>query len=90
MPRHSFKFEQDGAIGRVSVDGHDISSAVRSLRFDGDAGAYPRVRLDLHIYDVTTVSSTETELCIPESTAEALIALGWTPPESQPAKGPQS
>lgn len=80
MPAHSFKFEQDGIVGRVSVDGHDISSAVRSVTFDAEVGTLPRVMLDLHIHDVTTVSSPETELHIPESTAEALIALGWSPP----------
>jgi hypothetical protein len=80
MTQHSFTFEQAGIVGRVSIDGHDISSAVRSLRFDGDAGMHPRVILDLHIHDVTTVSSDGTEVLIPDVTAEALIVLGWTPP----------
>ncbi|MET9965443.1 hypothetical protein ABZZ80_05830 [Streptomyces sp. NPDC006356] len=80
MTQHSFTFEQDGHVGRVSIDGHDISKAIRSIRFDGDAGMHPRVTLDLHIHDVTTVSSEGTEVLIPDATAEALIALGWTPP----------
>lgn len=80
MPQHAFTFEQDGHVGRVSIDGHDISKAVRSLTFNGDAGMHPRVTLDLDIHDVTTVSSQNTELLIPDGTAEALIALGWTPP----------
>jgi hypothetical protein len=80
MPQHSFAFEQDGIVGRVSIDGHDISKAVRSIRFDGDAGARPCVTLNLFIHDVTTVSSQDTEVLIPDSTAEALVALGWTPP----------
>ena len=80
MPQHSFKFEQDGIVGRVSIDGHDISKAVRSITFHGDVGMYPRVTLDLHIHDVTTVSSQDTELLIPDATMDALIALGWTPP----------
>lgn len=80
MPQHSFSFEQDGIVGRVSIDGHDISNAVRSIRFDGEAGMRPRVTLDLHIRDVTTVSSKDTELLIPDATREALITLGWTPP----------
>jgi hypothetical protein len=80
MTQHSFTFEQDGIVGRVSIDGHDISSAARSLRFDGDGGMHPRVTLDLHIHDVTTISAQGTEVLIPDSTAEALVALGWTPP----------
>lgn len=80
MPQHSFSFEQDGIVGRVSIDGHDISKAVRSIRFDGESGMHPRVTLDLHIYDVTTVSSKDTELLIPDATREALITLGWAPP----------
>jgi hypothetical protein len=83
MPRHSFKFEQHGPLGRVSVDGHDISAAVHSLTIHGDADMYPRVTLDLKIHDITTVSSHQTEVLIPDSTAEALIALGWTPPASE-------
>lgn len=80
MPQHSFTFEQDDIVGRVSIDGHDISKAVRSLTFSSEAGMHPCVTLELHIHDVTTVSSQDTELLIPDATKEALLALGWTSP----------
>lgn len=89
MTTHSFEFEQKGNGARVTVDGVDIASAVTSLTVHADAWQRPRVTLDLSIHDVTRVSSPETELLIPDDTAKALVALGWTPPEDQPAEGTQ-
>lgn len=77
---HSFQFEGKGNSARVTVDGVDISSAVTAVTVHADAWEHPRVTLELNVHDVTRISSPETELLIPESTAEALAALGWTPP----------
>lgn len=81
MPdKHSFQFEQQEGLGRITVDGVDISSAVTAVTVHGDAWERPRVTLELAIHDITKVSSAETELLIPEATVEALLALGWTQP----------
>jgi len=81
--KHSFQLDQQGTRGRVLVDGIDISSAVRSVTLDGHAWEIPRVTLELEIHDITTISSSEAELLIPEATASALEALGWMPPTDE-------
>lgn len=80
MPKHSFEFEQQENSARVTVDGVDIASAVTAVTVHGNAWERPRITLELSIHDVTRISSPETELLIPEATAQALVALGWTPP----------
>lgn len=80
---HSFQFEGKGNSARVTVDGVDVSGAVTAVTVHADAWEHPRVTLELSVHDVTQISSPETELLIPESTAEALVALGWTPPAEE-------
>lgn len=67
---------------RVLVDGHDISHAVRAVTWESEVGHRPRLLLDLDVYDVTSLSSQDTEIRIPDDTRDALIKLGWTPPET--------
>jgi hypothetical protein len=84
MPdKHSFQFEQQENSARITVDGVDISSAVTAVTVQGNAWERARVTLELSIHDVTRISSPEMELLIPKATAEALVALGWTPPADQ-------
>jgi hypothetical protein len=77
---HSFQFEWKGNSARVTVNGVDISTAVTAVTVHADAWEHPRVTLELRAHDVTQISSPETELLIPETTAQALAAMGWTPP----------
>lgn len=43
----SVKIELDGrSIGRVLVDGHDVSNSVRALEFRAEVGLPPRVCLE--------------------------------------------
>lgn len=65
--------------GRIALDGHDVSSAVRGFRITA-IGEVTRLELDLNVLDVTRIDSEQTEIVIPDATREALIALGWTPP----------
>ncbi|MEU9285977.1 hypothetical protein AB0D57_14935 [Streptomyces sp. NPDC048275] len=80
---HSFQFEGQGNSARVTVDGVDVSSAVTAVTVHANAWDRPRVTLELSVHDVTRISSPETELLIPESTAKALVALGWAPPAEE-------
>lgn len=67
--------------GTVEVDGVDLSHAVRSISLDGEVGCRPVLQLELRLYDVSTVA--DTRILIPDETAAALVALGWTPPPGQ-------
>lgn len=80
MKRHSVSIVHDGAHGSVTVDGVDLGQACRSATWSAEAGSHPRLELDLLMTDVTEIGSEDTEVLIPEPTAEALVALGWTPP----------
>lgn len=79
---HHVEIQHEGLGGRVVVNGMDISSTVRGLKWESEVGSVPRMTLDLRLFDVTTVGSPETEIFLPTETRDALIALGWTPPDS--------
>lgn len=67
---------------RVLLDGHDISHAVRAMTWEFEVDHVPQLILDLPIHDITSLDSEDTEILIPDDTREALIKLGWTPPEN--------
>lgn len=67
--------------GRLVIGGHDISNAVRAFVVRGGVGELPTLELDLSVHDVTRLESVEMEILVPPATRDALIALGWTPPE---------
>lgn len=83
MPRirHRVQITHDGPYGKIVVDGTDISDAVRAVTTEGSFGNVAKVTLDLDVIDVTTLDAKDTEVYIPEATAAALVALGWTPPD---------
>ncbi|MFI6883389.1 hypothetical protein [Streptosporangium canum] len=65
---------------QLLVDGHDISNGVRSLRLALNPGEIPTVELGLGIIEIDRMESEQAELYIPDTTRDALITLGWTPP----------
>lgn len=67
---------------RVVVDGHDISDAVTSATLELDARSpTPELHLKLGYCELDTVEAAEARVVITEPTRQALLALGWTPPE---------
>jgi hypothetical protein len=74
-----------GAIGcgSVTVDGVPLRG-VRALSLDAGVGERPVLRLELAVYDISTVAAAL--IHIPEDTAATLVALGWTPPPGQPVE----
>lgn len=82
MTRHHVEISTDGVRGKVLIDGHDIAKAVTSLSFDASVDHFPTLRLDLRLIDITELASTETQVLLGDGVAEALKALGWTPPEA--------
>lgn len=63
----------------IRVNGHDITSAVRSLQLNADVGNMHQITLDVVAMTVTG-SAAEARLLLPDDTRAALLVLGWTPP----------
>jgi hypothetical protein len=74
-----------GPRGTIEVAGHDMSRAVSGIELEHRAGERPRLRLDLLLHEVTIDG--EMQAIVPDETAAALVALGWTPPREQPPVG---
>lgn len=66
---------------RVVADGHDVSMALRAVDVRFEAGHLPKVVLDLAAIDVTPLAAEDAQLCIGKEVRDALLAMGWTPPE---------
>ncbi|MET9999843.1 hypothetical protein ABZ069_23215 [Streptomyces microflavus] len=71
----------ESSMGSIRVGGVDISDGVQSIAWRAARDECPSMELDLLIFDVTTISSKDTEILLPDETVKTLIALGWTPPE---------
>lgn len=82
MTRNVVIKAQAGGPHSLTVDGHDISKGVRSLALDIERGSLPMLSIDLAVFEVTDVEG-PARLLIPDGTRDALVAMGWTPPEDQ-------
>jgi hypothetical protein len=71
--------------GAVEVAGHDLSRSTTALRLEHRPGHRPLLRLEL-LLDQAHVEG-EVQVVVPDETAAALVALGWTPPGEQPSAG---
>ncbi|WP_030928486.1 hypothetical protein [Streptomyces sp. NRRL B-24720] len=81
MP-HDVRIEVGGhGTGSIVVGDSDLSRAVRSFTLDSEVGCRPVLCLELLVHDVSTLS--QADIYIPEDTAAALVALGWSPPPGQ-------
>lgn len=82
--RHHVQIDAGDRPGthRVLVNGQDISKAVISCTLTIDArDLLPELSLRLANFDVGRYDQADTEIVLTDPTREALIALGWTPPE---------
>ncbi|MFD4912841.1 hypothetical protein ACFWNR_06415 [Streptomyces virginiae] len=83
MSRHQVEIHPDSLDRcRVLVDGVDIARGLVGLHLRMGVGEIPQLDLDLKVIDVTRLGSVETEVALGAGVHEALVALGWTPPES--------
>lgn len=73
-----------GHAAEVRIDGHDIADGLTGLTLSMGVGRIPTATLELLIPDVTELHDAETQLLIPDSTRDVLVALGWTPPTGEP------
>ena len=70
-------------IGHIELDGHDITRAVQDVNLSLSCSQVPILELGLAVYETMRFDG-EVDVLIPESVREALIQLGWTPPEHDP------
>lgn len=67
----------------VKVDGHDITRAVAAIGFNARVGEKTSLTLDLAIQKGVSFVG-EARVRVSDETAAAMLALGWTPPPSEP------
>ncbi|KAB8186878.1 hypothetical protein FH608_046150 [Nonomuraea phyllanthi] len=89
-PQHKLTLSGGPFVYTVTLDGHDLSQAIRRMTIDVDPrDSLPRVEAELaiHAIEVTElgVKDAHFEVVMPDETRAALIALGWTPPVSEAA-----
>jgi hypothetical protein len=65
---------------RILVDEEDISEGVTDLNIGLEANQLPQVTLTLDIINLDSTLE-GVDVIIPDATAVALKALGWTPPK---------
>lgn len=66
--------------GHIKLDGTDVSSGVRGFVLRSEVGELTRLELDVLVLDTQQFDG-EVSVIIPDETREALIAIGWTPPD---------
>lgn len=68
-----------GPRGTIEVDGTPLEG-VTAFTLSGSAKTMPRLELELLVHEVGSTAR-GVEVVIPDATRDALVALGWTPPE---------
>ncbi len=71
-----------GTAGRIMLDGHDVAAGVRGFVLRSEVGRMTELELDVAVVDDSQFGG-EVRVVIPDSTREALVALGWTPPAAE-------
>lgn len=72
--------------GTIELDGMDLSRAVRTVEFRADSRGDVETELGLTVdeVEITHLGSAEAEVLVnlPDDVINALVQLGWTPPEN--------
>lgn len=80
--KHRLDITTRSNIGKVELDGADISAVVRGVTIDLRAGDIPRATLDVLVTELNS-SSGEVVVDLPAGSHELLVRLGWTPPPEE-------
>lgn len=75
----------DGMRAKVELDGQDISHCIQGLAVRYDVHNAPTAVLDVVLFRHSEVDAEDMAVEIPDSTAELLVQLGWTPPSQKGA-----
>lgn len=66
--------------GNITIDGHDISRAVRAYTVEHAARDVPVVTINLNVYEHLQLDERKARVQVPDDTHDVLVMLGWTPP----------
>lgn len=70
----------NGIRRKIEIDGHDITNSVLSASLEIEGGCTPILHLRLAACQLLGVDE-HARVLLGSETAEALKAIGWTPPE---------
>jgi len=84
IPRHATIAVQSPGRATITVDGQELHG-VTGIKFGANRGELATLILDMPL--LTFDLDSDAVITVPEETAEALLALGWTPPAEQPYGG---
>ncbi|WP_432247700.1 hypothetical protein ACRAR1_07065 [Streptomyces sanyensis] len=85
MNERTARIRLEGPTPLVEIGGLDVSAATVSLRLEAQHSHRTGLVLDLLLHEA--VVEGQTQVSVPDETARALVALGWTPPGDQPPGG---
>ncbi|MFJ3793885.1 hypothetical protein [Kitasatospora sp. NPDC090091] len=80
QPRHHVALTSTGITHRLTIDGTDVSHAVRSCTLHLATGEHPALAVEPRVVALDTTEVDSAVVLVPDATAALLVALGWTPP----------
>jgi hypothetical protein len=82
VSKHNVKIQLDQlGSGTVEVDGTDLADALRGIKVSAEPGSPAQVTLNLGVIELHSLDLEQAEIIVPGEVREALIVLGWTPPD---------
>ncbi|MFI9331998.1 hypothetical protein ACIGZJ_31205 [Kitasatospora sp. NPDC052868] len=83
QPRHHVALGSTGITHRLTIDGTDVSRAIRSCTLHLASGEQPMLLLDPCVVALDTTEADGVRVLVNKATVDLLVGLGWTPPEDQ-------
>ncbi|MER7126746.1 hypothetical protein [Micrococcus luteus] len=68
----------------VRLNGRDIARDLCGLSLTLGADQFPKVELELAVFETVRLELEDVQVYIPDTTRELLVQLGWTPPSNGP------
>ena len=79
MSKARLKLDAHGAASIVEIDGVRVEDSVTAAVVEAAAGRPPQLTLKFALINIEVEG--EMEVRLPDADREALVKLGWTPPE---------
>jgi hypothetical protein len=71
----------DGVRHTCIVDGVDLSKGLHGVQLTLTSGEFPTLTIDPLIFNLDGADLESARVVVADNAAQALVALGWTPPE---------
>lgn len=75
------RLSSDGVWHTCVVDGVDLSKGLRGVQLTLAGGELPTLTIDPLIFNLDGADLESARVVVADNAAQALVALGWTPPE---------